>query len=60
MLNIALEYALIIFEEKIIDAIIGEELSLERKKEILMSLDYESKRIILSKLGFTEEFLKTL
>lgn len=60
MLNIALEYALIIFDEKTIDAIIEEELTIERKKEILMSLDEESKRLILAKLGFTKEFLKTL
>lgn len=60
MLNIALEYALIIFDEKTIDAIIEEELTIERKKEILMSLDEESKRLILAKLGFKKEFLKTL
>lgn len=60
MLNITLEYALILFEEKIIDAIIEEELTIERKKEIIMNLDDESKRIILTKLGFKKEFLKTL
>ena len=60
MLNVALEYALILFEEEIIDAIIEEELSFERKKEVLMNLDEESKRTILIKLGFTKEFLKTL
>lgn len=60
MLNIALEYALIISDEKTIDAIIEEELTIERKKEILMSLDEESKRLILAKLGFKKEFLKTL
>jgi hypothetical protein len=60
MLNVALEYALILFEEDIIDVIIEEELSMERKKEVLMSLDDESKRTILIKLGFSKEFLKTL
>ena len=60
MLNITLEYALILFEEKIIDTIVEEELTIEKKKELIMNLDDESKRIILAKLGFKKEFLKTL
>ncbi len=60
ILNITLEYALSQFEEEIIDTIINEELTLEEKVDIIMSLDEESKRLILRKIGFKKEFLKTI
>ena len=60
MVNVALEYALLLFDEEIINSIIKEELTLEKKKEVLMSLDETKKRNILLKLGFNKAFLKTL
>ncbi|HWY35131.1 MAG TPA: hypothetical protein VNX68_10835 [Nitrosopumilaceae archaeon] len=60
MLNITLEYALSQFEEEIIDSIIDEELTLEEKIDIIMNLDEESKKLILRKIGFKKEFLKTI
>jgi len=60
MVNVALEYALLHFDEEIINSIIKEELTLEKKKEVLMSLDETRKRNILLKLGFHKAFLKTL
>ena len=60
ILNITLEYTLTQFNEEIINAIIGEELTLETKIEIIMNLDEESKKLILRKVGFKKEFLKTI
>ena len=60
MIDLTLTYALTLFDEKVIDSIIEEELSIFEKKEIIMSLDEDSKRLILRKLGFNKEFLKTI
>lgn len=60
MIDISLQYALTLFDEEIIDSIIEEELSITEKKAIIMSLDEKSKRIILKKLGFKKEFIKTI
>jgi hypothetical protein len=60
ILNITLEYTLTQFNEEIINAIIDEELTLETKIEIIMNLDEESKKLILRKVGFKKEFLKTI
>lgn len=60
MIDLTLAYALTLFDEKVIDSIIEEELSIFEKKEIIMSLDEDSKRLILRKLGFNREFLKTI
>lgn len=60
MLNITLYYTLNQFEEDIINSIIKEELTLKEKIDIIMNLDDESKKLILYKMGFKKEFLKTI
>jgi len=60
ILNVTLEYTLAQFSEDIINAIIDEELTLETKIEIIMNLDEQSKKLILRKVGFKKEFLKTI
>lgn len=60
MLNITLEYTLCQFEEEIINTIINEELTREEKIDAIMKLDEESKMVILRKIGFKKEFLKTM
>jgi hypothetical protein len=60
LLNITLDYALSQFEEEILNSIIEEELSIIEKKEVIMNMDEKSKRIILLKIGFKKEFLKTI
>jgi hypothetical protein len=60
MLDISLEYALSQCDEKTIDTILATELSQEEKKEILMKQNEVQKRIILQKIGFKKEFLKTI
>jgi hypothetical protein len=60
MLNITLEYTLCQFEEEIINTIINEELTREEKIDAIMKLDEESKKLILRKIGFDKEFLKTI
>ncbi len=60
MLDISLEYALSQFDEITLDNIITSELSQEDKIEAIMKLDHEQKMIILIKMGFKTEFLKTI
>ena len=60
MLDISLEYALSQFDEITLDNIITSELSQEDKIEAIMKLDHGQKMIILIKMGFKTEFLKTI
>jgi hypothetical protein len=60
MLDITLEYTLSQFEEDVINSIINDELLMEEKIRLIMNLDKESKKIILRKIGFKREFLKTI
>jgi hypothetical protein len=60
ILDISLEYALSQFDEITLDNIITSELSQEDKIEAIMKLDNGQKIIILIKMGFKKEFLKTI
>jgi hypothetical protein len=60
MLDITLEYTLSQFEEEVINSIISDEMLMEEKISVIMNLDKESKKIILRKMGFKREFLKTM
>ncbi|HRH02313.1 MAG TPA: hypothetical protein PLN13_07680 [Bacteroidia bacterium] len=60
MLDISLEFALTQCDEKTLDSIISVELSANEKKEIIMKQNEVQKRIILQKLGFNKEFLKSI
>ena len=60
MLDITLEYTLSQFEEEVINSIISDEMVMEEKISVIMNLDKESKKIILRKMGFKREFLKTI
>lgn len=60
MLDITLEYAVSQFDETLLNTIINEELSIDNKIAILTNLDESSKKIILLKLGYKMEFIKTL
>lgn len=60
ILDISLEYALSQFDEITLDNIITSELSQEDKIEAIMKLDNGQKMIILIKMGFKKEFLKTI
>jgi uncharacterized protein YbcI len=60
MLDITLEYTLSQFEENVINSIINNELLKDEKISLIMNLDKESKKIILRKIGFKREFLKTI
>jgi hypothetical protein len=60
ILDISLEYALSQFDEMTLDNIITSELSHEDKIEAIMKLDHGEKMIILVKMGFKKEFLKTI
>jgi hypothetical protein len=60
MIDISLQYALCQFDELTINNIITSELSLEEKIEVIMKLEDEQKKIILIRIGFNKEFLKTI
>lgn len=60
ILDISLEYALSQFDEITLDNIITSELSQEDKIKAIMKLNHDQKMIILIKMGFKTEFLKTI
>lgn len=60
MLDISLEFALSNCDEKTLNSILAIELSEKEKKEIIMKQSEVQKRIILQKMGFRKEFLKTI
>jgi hypothetical protein len=60
MLDITLEFTLSQFEENVINSIINDELLMEDKIRLIMNLDMKSKKLILEKIGFKKEFLKTI
>ncbi len=60
MLDISFEYALSQCDEKVLDTILAVELSEIEKREIIMRQNDIQKRIILQKIGFNKEFLKSI
>ena len=60
MLRIALEYALSKMNDDQLDRLVEEELCLEEKKQALVNLNEDRIRELLYKIGFKQDFLKTI
>jgi hypothetical protein len=60
LLEVCMEYALSEMPEGVIDKIIEVELSRNEKIEILRTLSNERIKLVLFKMGFTQEFLSSL
>jgi hypothetical protein len=60
IVRISLEYALFQLDEDVLDRIIQKELTRDEKANLIASLHSQRAKIILMKIGFTPEFLKTI